>query len=170
MFPLLHTFFFFFFPYPKLQPSHLRPPLRVQPLTARRSPSTLRAKDGNISTQAISLPGERAAQTTLYFRKLRVGSTARETVENLIYLKPFDVLVWFCFFSLFSFHRHCGEWSVISARVGHAGLEGYWTVSSRVATSLLALFPKHCHPSTGNKSTFAGQTVSCPPCCSAAHQ
>lgn len=68
-----------------------------------------------------------------------------------------------CFFFRSTGNVAGGGWSVIPVGVGHAGLEGYWTVSSRVATSLLTLFPKHCHPSTGNKSTFVGQTVSCPP-------
>lgn len=53
-------------------------------------------QDRNISTQAISLPNVQAAQTTLYFRKLPLGSTGRTTMENLIYLRPSDV-----FFSLF---------------------------------------------------------------------
>lgn len=156
MFPLLHTFGFFF-----LRGNHRTSSPSLCPtadgLTFIRD---IVYQDRNISTQAISLLNEQAAQTTLYFRKLPLGSTGRTTMENLIYLRPFDVL-----FSLFFVAP--ALWRVHSVGVGHAardpGLEGSSAVSSRVATSLLTLFPKHCHPSTGNKSIFVEQTVSRPP-------
>lgn len=92
MFPLLHTFGFLLYA-ATIAP---RPPSLCPSADGVTFIRDIVYQDRNISTQAISLPNEQAAQTTLYFGKLPLGSTGRTTMENLIYLRPFDV-----FFSLF---------------------------------------------------------------------
>lgn len=97
-------------------------------------------QDRNISTQAISLPNEQAAQTTLYFRKLPLGSTGRTTMENLIYLRPFDV-----FFSLF-FVAPALWRAECEFRGGSATQRG--TLDWKVPRRFPHAWPRHCSPSS----------------------
>lgn len=71
MFPLLHMFFCPPRPPPQAATIAPRPPFCVQPLMTCILDVVY--QDRNISTQAISLPSQQAAQTTLYFRKLPSG-------------------------------------------------------------------------------------------------